>query len=195
MIIREVRNISLAAYVCAQVANGYTALSDVVFRTFDAPAGALFLIMPENLAPERVENWNWDPGHLKWEAADRLLAQAIRAYLLRPQGRVIIQDFETQRSDPGYTDDPLRVFHGDGLYWELQGTDLSEDTIIRCIWDASCWPWLAYFCKRRVDAGRVLEESDLEEVASGLVGLAVQALHDSYVIWWRTDLEPFPQPE
>ena len=32
----------------------------------------------------------------------------------------------------------------------------------------------------------------MRRMGSQLVGVAVQALHDSYVIWWRTDLEPFP---
>jgi hypothetical protein len=53
--------------------------------------------------------------------------------------------------------------------------------------------WLAYFCKTRIAESRSITDDDLKEVAAHLVGVGVQALHDSYAIWWRPDHEPFPK--
>lgn len=191
MLIREVTERSLADYVREQISTGYTALSQVVSSRIDIGAGRLFVISPEAFAPERIENWNWDPGHIKWRVADDLLARLIHDHLQNPHNRVLIQDFELRRSDPCFKDDPLRVLYGEEPYWELCGRDISEQKIQECIGDASYWPWLAYFCKAREGQNRLITGDDLEEVATQLVGVAVQALHDSYAIWWRTALEPF----
>jgi gamma-glutamylcyclotransferase (GGCT)/AIG2-like uncharacterized protein YtfP len=43
-----------------------------------------------------------------------------------------------------------------------------------------------------VRTSQFLTHTDFEEVAEQLIGVAVQALHDSYVLWWREGLEPFP---
>jgi len=188
----EVKLPSLAEYVREQLATGYTALSRVVSSRVGFSAGSLFLIMPDDLVVERVENWNWEPKGMKWRIADRILADHIKAYLRNTANIVLIQDFETKPTDPNFRHDPLRVLHGDEPYWELRGSDISLEKIEECIGAASLWPWLSFFCKARGESARTLTENDLDAAASSLVGVAVQALHDSYVIWWRTDLEPFP---
>jgi hypothetical protein len=194
MVIREVTERSLVEFVREQIAEGCTALSRVISRSIDLSIGGFFLIMPSDLLPERVEDWNWDPGHYKWQEADKILAHIIGAYLQNAENRVVIQDFEQRRTDPHshFEDDPLRVSYGEELYWEVQGLDVSEAKIEECVGDASYWPWLSYFCKTRPARSKFITDADLKEVAAHLVGVGVQALHDSYVVWWRTDLEPFP---
>jgi hypothetical protein len=109
------------------------------------------------------------------------------------ENRVLIQDYWQRRSDPHRAkDDPLRVSYDEEPYWELHGSNISEAKIEECIGDASYWPWLLYFCKSRAGESKSINDEDLEELAAHLVGVGVRALHDSYVIWWRTDLEPFP---
>ncbi len=115
MVVHEVTERTLADYLREQVATGYTALSRVVSSRIDFPMGRLFLVMPEDLAVERVENWNWDPGHVDAVAADNILAHLIRVYLMITGSRVVIQDFERGRSDPCFRDDPLRVFYGESM--------------------------------------------------------------------------------
>ncbi len=194
MVIREVTEPSLSEYVRQQIAEGYTTLSRVISASIDLSLGHFFLIMPVDLQPHRVENWNWDPGHYKWQEADKILAAIIGNYLQIAESRVVIQDFEQRRTDTIFKDDTLRVFYDTEMYWEVQGSNLSQDKIEQCIQDASCWPWLGYFCTTRLSGSRFITDGDLEEVRSHLVGLAVQALHDSYVIWWRMDLQSFPSP-
>jgi len=200
MIVREINSATLNQYIARQVAIGYTALSDIVSRTFRVESGRCCLIMPENLdleererrALERIEGWNEDPGRVKWRLADAILARHIKNYLSRARSRVMIQDFEGRRTDSSFTDNPLRSFYGEHLLWELQGPGVAEDKSDEYIGEASCWPWICYFCKERPRDCRDLTDEDLEEVARTLVGIGLQALHDSYLIWWRTDLEPFP---
>ncbi len=70
MIIREVKDKTLAAFVRDHVANGYTALSDVVARTLDISAGKLFLesrklITNEDIGSDTATKANselWDRG-------------------------------------------------------------------------------------------------------------------------------------
>lgn len=120
--------------------------------------------------------------------ADEVLRLLIEAYLRTPGNRVLIQDFEKKPSDPHFEDDPLRaLLYGEEPYWELHRSDISQAKIQECISDASYWPWLSYFCKSRARTDKVLTDKDLHEVEAHLVGVGVQALHDSYVIWWRTE--------
>jgi hypothetical protein len=86
----------------------------------------------------------------------------------------------------------LHRSHDEDPYWELHVSNVSEAKIEECIGDANYWSWLSYFCKSRAGESKSVSDEDLEEVAAHLVGVGVQALHDSYVIWWRTGLEPFP---
>jgi hypothetical protein len=194
MFVREVKVEGLERYVREQLASGYTALSEIVSRTVAINGGRYFLISPDVFDPARVENWNWDPGGVKASIADDLLAKEIHAYLQSIGNRVVIQDFELKRSDPCFTDDPRRVFYGENVYWELQETDISEEKILDCINDTSHWPWLCFFCKQRQTKNRFIDDGELEEVANQLVGIGVQALHDSYVIWWRPGSETLPKP-
>jgi hypothetical protein len=193
MILREVKDKSLADYVVEQTAAGHTALSQKVCRDFKVSLGSLFLMAPEALQPGRIENWNWDPGGVAGAIADDLLAKYVVSYTNDVGNRVYIQDFEQRRSDPRFEDDPLMLFHIDEIYWQIGGEPRTTfQKVLECIRDASCWPWLGYFSKARAGNSRLLTEQDLEEIASRLVGVAVQALHDSYVLWWRTDIEPLP---
>ena len=192
MVVREVTERSLEEYVMEQMAAGCTTLSALIASNIDLSRGRCFLIMPESLVTRQVQNWNWDPGHFKSQEADNILARLIGRYLRNIANRVLIQDFEQRRSDPHFANDPLWLSYGEELYWELQGTDISEAKIEECIWNASYWPWISYFCKARTDRSRSIVAEDLEAVALHLVGVAIQVLHDSYVIWWRTDLEQFP---
>lgn len=192
MVIREVNEQSLAEFVRQEIGIGYTALSRVISHTIELSHGRFFLVMPDGLVPERVEHWNWDPGHFKGQIADAILGRLIEAYLRASGNRVLIQDFEEKTSDPHFEDDPLLAFYGEEPYWELHRSDISQAKIQECIGNASYWPWLGYFCKTRARADKFLTDNDLHEVAAHLIGVGVQALHDSYVIWWRTDLEPFP---
>ncbi len=167
MVIREVRERTLVEFVREQVATGYTALSRVVSPRIDLSIGRFFLIVPEGSAPERVENWGWDPGHVDARAADGILAHLIAVYLQTAGNRVLIQDFLAKRSDPrsiifaSPEDDPLRVFYGEEMYWELQRSDLAEDKIAECIGDASYWPWLAYFGRARTGRGKLVTDGYL----------------------------------
>ena len=196
LLVGEVRERSLFDFAREQLANGYTELSRIVSRKTNLYLGTFFLIMPEGFVPRDIENWNWGPGGIDQLAADSALAQLIANYLKGTGTRVLIQDFERSRSDSSFVDDPLRAFYGEKMYWELQGSDISTEKISSCISDASYWPWFGYFCASRKLPKKFLNERDLEEVAATLVGVAIQALHDSYVLWWRTDLAAFPgRPE
>ena len=195
LIIREVGLKTLLAYANEELTHGGTTLSAKVSAKIQLSLGKIFLITPEGLDVVGVQNWPWDPGHLSSREANSILSRTIHRYLSRSGNRVLIQDFEATRSDPSFEDDPLRIFYGEELYWELQSPAISEDKIGDCVNDASYWPWIGYFAKARISEGRDIEIEDLEEAASQLVGVAIQALHDSYLVWWRTDLEPFPDPD
>jgi gamma-glutamylcyclotransferase (GGCT)/AIG2-like uncharacterized protein YtfP len=199
IVIREVTERSLADFVRGELAGGATELSQIVSARTEISLGKLFLITTEALVAARVQHWNWSIDGLKEKVANSVLGHVIIGYLRSSGNRVLIQDFETRSSDPPFKssdppfkDDPLRAFYGEELFWELQNPDVTEEKIRACITGASYWPWLGYFCKKRAGTSRFLTDNDFEEVADQLVGVAVQTLHDSYVIWWRTDLEPFP---
>ncbi len=192
MVIREVTERSLEQYAIEQIKTGYTALSNTVAQGIDTFRGRLFLIMPAGLETNRVQYWDSDPGKVKQREADGILAQVLGNYLNRGGNRVLIQDFEARRTDPSFTDDPLRISCLEELYWELQGTEIPLAKIEECVRDASCWPWICYFRKERRGKTRYIAHADLETAAAHLVGVGIQALHDSYMFWWRTDLEPFP---
>ena len=109
MVIRRVTERSLVEFVREQIGEGCTALSRVISGSLDLSIGGFFLIMPSDLLPERVENWNWDPGHYKWQDADSILARIIAAYLQNAENRVLIQDYWQRLSDPLFAkDDPLQ---------------------------------------------------------------------------------------
>ena len=199
MLIREVIEPSLAAFVRGEIAEGCTGLSEVVSRRIDLTAGRFFLLMPPGFEiprhsdPAATVQWNWTPKHLNYRIADSILVDVIAQYLKREDHRVVIQDYWFKRTEPGLEDDQLRAFFGEEQYWELHGAEITREKIADCAGEASEWPWLGYFCKVRESQERELEVKDFEEVADRLVGVAIQALHDSYVFWWRADLEAFPR--
>jgi len=193
-LIGEVAEPGLREFVRGEIAGGCTALSETVSKRIDLTLGRFFLIMPQNFVPSTVEagGWNWTPRNLNEERANDILVEVIADYLKASGTRFVIQDYMMRRTDPCFTDDPLRMFYNEELYWELHGLGITGEKIKDCCGDASYWPWIGYFCKVREGKVRFISAKDLEDVADNLVGLAAQALHDSYVFWWRTDREQFP---
>jgi hypothetical protein len=192
---------SVKEYVLEQISaesGGFSAIAKLALRNLDLSKGHSFIILPDYLEPDRLSEFRFESS----EVIDRscsisLMAKIVKSFISNPRARVLLQDYYRNRSDPGWDHDEYKswiVTHNDEIYWGLHGADLQEDELEGLISGASYWPFCAFFSlSSAFEPKTALADADLEEIVGGLVGIAVDAFDaDSFVIWWREDLCPFP---
>jgi hypothetical protein len=80
----------------------------------------------------------------------------------------------------------------------MSGSELSQDDILGLLYEPVLpYPSSAFFYIAGISERKTqLKDSDLEHVVNTLVGVAVRAFDtESFLIWWREDLRPFPTVE
>jgi hypothetical protein len=199
MNIRELKNGDFAReYLLYRISPDLNMLARLVRRKYHFTEGNFFILAPESVDADRLSKFgNWIPD-VDHTAAIQLLARVVKRFTIGPNCTVLLHDFIHSVSDPDWEEykfkDLATTYNGE-VYWELKGPDTSEDEIGELISDwSSYFPVSAFFCESpSPDRQKCLTEGDLENLANNLIGVAVDAFDgDSFLIWWREDLQPFP---
>jgi hypothetical protein len=205
-VIRENRRASEAAKYMAKELSDGTTLARLVLKRADFTRGSFRVALPVNVDSSRQLDFRQDVSssdlHPDGDEA-ALFAGVIKLFIHDSDCTVLIQDTlksmsdkVTQRLDSRH----LAISYKAEVYWTLAGQELSgisDDDMVGIVYSASFYPFCAFFWLGRVANGKSsLSDADLERVANTLVGVAVGAFDDnSFLMWWRDDLRPFPTPQ
>ena len=121
-------------------------------------------------------------------------AKVIKSFVNDPNCAVLIEDadaFTVEDDSPHAT--RAAKYNGE-TYWIVSGSDLSENDIFDLLDQPFPYPSSVFLSIAGAwEPKRQLKDSDLEHVVDTLVGVGVRAFDgDSFLIWWREDLRPFP---
>jgi hypothetical protein len=166
-------------------------LAKLVVSKTDFALGNCFAAIPEAVDQTKLNFRWWIPG-LPDEPMD--FAKLIRSFIDDPVCVVLVEDIEPF---PVEEDSPykMRAMRYDTeLYWRIHDSDLSEADILDILTEPNPNPSSAFFSVAwSAEHETQLTDSDLQRAANTLVGVAVRAFDgDSFLIWWREDLRPFP---
>ena len=122
------------------------------------------------------------------------LARIAKSFVRNPNCAVLLQDWAVTRSYIRPEELQNVVMYGDEVYWQIADPNLSDLEILEVIESPPPWPMCAYFHNAKPNRpGSQLGDEDLTRIASSIVGVAVGAFDDrSFLLWWRTELQPFP---
>ena len=198
MSIKRIPNSSQAlAHLQKELAEG-SSLAKLVLRKTSFAEGKFFAGIPDGVDQSQLD-FSSSMGGLGREPS--ALARAIKSFIDGPHHYVLLEDTMPMHSDPSEENGPYRArmtIHGEELFWNLSGPDLSEDDIFALLgMPILPYPSSAFFYLAETSEPRSqLRDSDLELIVNSLVGVAVQAFDTrSFLIWWREDLLPFPMGE
>jgi hypothetical protein len=188
-------------YLLHRISPDLNALAGQVWKKHHFTEGNFFVVAPDSVDVDRLlkfEIWIPDVDH---SAAVQLLAKVIKEFTTSLNCTALLYDFINRVSDPDWEEykfKDLATTYNSEVYWELKGPDTSEDEVEELISDwSSYFPVSAFFCgSPSPDRKKSLTERDFEYLANNLIGVAVDAFDgDSFLIWWREDLQPFPTIE
>lgn len=192
MLLRSMeRSDKVVEYILKQLEDNGTMVARTVREKIDLGKGSFFVILPEELDPEQIENWAWqrpEVGYPQDPAA--VLCTVVKRFLADEHYRVFGQDVDAPPEEAN--DFPRNlVTYGSVLGWELRGSDSTDKEIEDVV---LLGPFYAlYFYRSNSPKRTRLDDQDVDEIADSLLGLAVGALDlETYLIWWRTDLLSFP---
>jgi hypothetical protein len=191
--------VSATEYMLSALAQG-TTLARLASKSIDLSRGTFRLLMATMVDPSRPLDLTSGSAVLAGDE-ERLFVHIIRSFIRNPGCALIMQDSEAHASDPIMQKLPYRhlaVGYGAEVYWQVAESDvasLSDDQMLDLIHCTSYFPWTGFFyCDhKRSVVNTQLTDEDITRVLSNLRGVAVGALdYDSFLIWWRDDLRPFP---
>lgn len=162
---------------------------------FDPRRGKFYAILPQDLQPRQIEDWGCYRRELGYLVGPRnphaIMDSVIRRFMANPLHRVIGKNWNQTVSDVDSRDMSTTVRYDDELYIELSGEDTRDDRLI--VGRFSIRPFALFLYRSRAPKRTALCDKDIEEIVRELIGVVVMAFDDdSYLIWWRTDREPFP---
>jgi hypothetical protein len=181
------------AHLLYQLRDG-TTLSRVVAARQDLTRGTMFVALPSTINPDDVTNFQWSLSGVMSRLSINLLQSMFTQFLRDAHCELLFQDTMSRPSDPPSTayppDRSQMIVYGEEVYWKLKGLPVDEKLIY-----GSLYPYAAFFhtWTTNSDAPPNLTYEDLQRIAHEVVGIAVDAFDaDSFVVWWREDLYPFP---
>jgi hypothetical protein len=178
-------------YLRKELSKGATLAKLAMSRT-DFALGTYFAGIPENFDQNQL-NFQWGIRGLSGEPM--VFAKMIKSFIHDPGCVVLVEDIDPFASPfPAEEDASYRtraMTYRDEVYWNLSGMHLSENDILELVNQPNPYPSSAFFSTARVS--EQLDDSGLQRVVDHLTGVAVWAFDgDSFLIWWREDLRPFP---
>jgi hypothetical protein len=178
-----------------QLEEGTTLAARVRARA-DLSRGSLLVALPEGTYPSALLNVAEAlnlPSDFSYFPA---LASVAKAFLEDPKHAVLLQDVDASKNDPWLQTYKWRnhaIPYKSELYWQLTGPELSVQEIVGIFDSAGQFPFTAFFYmpgRQGVKFG--LDDTDLDEAVSTLVGIVVGAFdEDSFLLWW-SDRAPLP---
>lgn len=185
-------------YVRKQLSRG-TTLARLVLQAIDFARGRFRIVMPPGTDQSVALDFSSSNINL---AGDKPIAFArvIKWFLQDSNCSLLIQDTEASMSDPWlqeFEHKNLAIPYDGELYWKVAGpqlASLSDDEMLDVVNGASFFSFTAFFYLRPVPETAIeLNYGDLNHVKRNLVGLAIGAFDfESFLLWWRDDLYPFP---
>jgi hypothetical protein len=175
-----------------------SSLAKLVLRKTNFAEGKFFAGIPDRVDQSQLD-FSSSIGGLGREPW--VFANAIKSFIDGPHHYVLLEDTIPMHSDPSQEDGPYRArmtIHGQEKFWNLSGPGLSEDDVFGLLgMPILPYPSFAFFYLGETSEPRSqLRDSDLELIVNTLVGVAVRAFDtQSFLIWWREDLQPFPRAE
>jgi hypothetical protein len=173
-------------------------LATVVQKKHNFLIGNFLIAAPDSVDVDQLSEFGNEIRGVDHSAAIRLLAGVVKRFISNRNGTVLLQDFVNHVSDPHWEEYKFKdraTTYNSEVYWELKGRDAPESEIEELISDWSVYfPVSAFFgVSRSSERKKRLTEPDLEDLADNLIGVAVDVFDgDSFLIWWREDLQPFP---
>jgi hypothetical protein len=169
----------------------------MVLKHHDFMRGSFFVVAPDSVDIDELSEFKWEISGVDRRAAIHLLGKMTKAFISNPRASVLLQDFWHRPSDPvweQFEHKDRAIAYKSEIYWGLQGSEIPDREIEELISHPSYWPFSAFFdISSSIEPKKVLTDADLEDLVSDLVGVAVDAFDaNSFVIWWREDLGPFP---
>lgn len=174
-----------------------TAVREKVREKLDTREGRFFAILPEGARAESIDDWDHcspvDGLGYPVDTKPLLLDVVKRFIRLDSRSRVLGQRDGDSAEDPAPHSGRNRVVSNGVPGCELRGSDVSDEEIDE-MWNLTgSFPTVLFFYRSDSAKRTALEDRAVDEIAKNLIGMAVGVfLDDSYVIWWRTDLVPFP---
>jgi hypothetical protein len=191
MSIQKIKNsLQALAHLRKELSEGGTLAKLVLSRT-DFTPGEFLTGFPGNVDQSQLDFRSSIRG-LPDEPTD--FAKLIRSFIHDPLCVVLVEDIDPfpLEEDSPYKTRAMR--YDTELYWRMSGLDLSETDILDLLAEPDPYPSSAFFSIGWDSPHETqLTDSDLQRAANYLVGVAVRAFDgDSFLIWWREDLRPFP---
>ena len=184
-------------HLVGQVSSGLSTVATLALKYHDFVRGNFYVAAPEAIKIDQLSEFRSELFDADRSAAIQLHGKTIRDFISDPRASVVLQDFWHRLSDPVWEqlENKNRAIAYDGeIYWALQGSEIPDREIEELISGASYWPFCAFFyISSSSEPKKVLTNEDLQNLVQNLVGIAVDAFDaNSFVIWWRDDLRPFP---
>ncbi len=185
-------------YLLHQLSPGYEILTKLPKKIGDFALGSFFVILPDSVDANQLSDFGSEIPGLDWSVTTQLLGKIVKRFTRNPNCTVLLDDHTHSVSDPGWEEYKYKdraTFYDNELCWELKGPDSPQNEIDDLIWDwLSFFPVSAFFCvSSSSERKKHLTDADVEDLAENLIGVAVDAFDgNSFVIWWREDLIPFP---
>jgi hypothetical protein len=189
------------AYLLGKLSFGYKVVAALIGKVPNLAAGTLSVILPDSVKADEILEFRWELPEADHTAAIGVLAELVKRFISNSGRTVLLHDHTNAPSDPGwetYKFAKRAVLYNNELCWELKGTDISPAEITELLSDWSSYsPVSAFFCASSPSEQKNdLTTADMTLLADNLVGVTVDAFDaDSFVIWWREDLCPFPMSQ
>jgi len=199
MKVQKLRNGSHARkYMLYRLSHSYEIAAKLLQKTGDFALGSFFVVVPDCVEADQLSDFGSEIPGVDSSVATQILGKIAGRFIRNPNRTVLLHDFIHSISDPGWDEYKYKdraTFYVDELCWELKGPDTSKDEIEELILDwSSSFPVFAFFCvSPSTDRKTHLADIDLEYMANNLIAVVLDAFDgNSFVIWWREDLLPFP---
>lgn len=188
-------------YLVDQLGGGLSTMATLVHKRQHFREGNFFVVVPDSVDADGLSKFAMEIPDVDHSAATQLLAGMVKRLIGNRNYLVLLQDFVHRVSDPSWEQNEFKEFaatYDTEIYWELTGPGIPDQQLEELIayW-SGYFPVAAFFCKSSPsDRKKHLVKADLENLANSLIGVAVDIFDgDSFLIWWREDLLPFPKVE
>ncbi len=199
MKVQKLRDGSYAKkYIVYQLSPGYEIVTKLLAKTGGFLRGSFFVIAPDSVDADQLSDFGSEIPLVDPSGATQLLGKIVKKFTRNPNCTVLLHDHVNFFSRPGWEEYEYKdraIFYDKELCWELKGSDIPQNEIDDLIshWSAY-FPVSAFFCvSSPSERKKLLTDGDVEDLAQNLIGVAVDIFDgDSFLIWWREDLLPFP---
>lgn len=185
-------------YLLYRLSPGYQVATKLLQKRGDFALGSFFVVVPDSVDADQLSDFGSEIPGVDPSDATQILSKIVKRFTRNPNCTVLLHDFVNSASDPGWKEYEYKdraTFYNDELCWELKGPDSPQSEIEELIshWSAY-FPVSAFLCASSLSGRKEhLADADLEDMANNLIAVAVDIFDgDSFAIWWREDLIPFP---